>query len=155
MLVREPKKRAREMKMLNLNLKKRLMMNLKEKVMRKQRLRVNFYVLDTVAYCREADSMIGSIEEILALSDEQGGADALAAQLFECDMDGMDEKLAGCMDNLDSRVKTLEQAVLSGEGKRMRHRFCIAKSFNTVHTRICLKEEDLRSRSHWFWSRRV
>jgi len=63
------------------------------------------------------------VEDILALGDKKckkkeglSGAAALAAELFECDMDGMDEKLAGCMGSLDSRVKTLEQAVLSGEG---------------------------------------
>ncbi len=48
---------------------------------------------------------------------EMSGSDALAAQLFECDMEGMDEKVKGCMESMDSRVKTLEQAVLSGEGK--------------------------------------
>ena len=41
---------------------------------------------------------------------------ALEAELFQCDMDEMDEKLAGCLEDMDMRVKTLEQAVLSGEG---------------------------------------
>ena len=45
------------------------------------------------------------------------GADALEAELFQCDMDEMDQKLAGCLEDMDMRVKTLEQAVLSGEGK--------------------------------------
>ena len=45
------------------------------------------------------------------------GADALEAELFQCDMDDMDQKLAGCLEDVDMRVKTLEQAVLSGEGK--------------------------------------
>ncbi len=47
---------------------------------------------------------------------EESGSDALAAELYECDTEGMDEKLKGCMDGMDSRVKALEQAVLSGEG---------------------------------------
>ena len=38
------------------------------------------------------------------------------AKLFQCDMDNMDKKLAGCLEDMDTRVKTLEQAVLSGEG---------------------------------------
>lgn len=67
-----------------------------------------------------------SIEAILALSDKKckkkdeslGGAEALAATLFQCDQDGMDEKVAGCMDSLDERVTTLEQNVLSGGGKK-------------------------------------
>ena len=49
--------------------------------------------------------------------EEMSGGDALAAALFTCDMDGMDEKLAGCLEDMDTRVKTLEQAVLSGEGE--------------------------------------
>ena len=48
------------------------------------------------------------------------GADALEAELFQCDMDEMDQKLAGCLEDMDMRVKTLEQAVLSGEGKKGR-----------------------------------
>ncbi len=77
-----------------------------------------------------------------SLPDGLSGADALAAALGAetCDMDGMDEKvwqqnplvfltscldtsmdvyifqLAGCLEDLTSRVKMLEQAVLSGEG---------------------------------------
>ncbi len=46
------------------------------------------------------------------------GSDALAAVLFECDKEGMDEKVKGCMESMDERVSVLEQAVLSGEGKR-------------------------------------
>lgn len=45
------------------------------------------------------------------------GADALAEALGgSCDMDGMDEQIAGCISDLSERVKVLEQAVLSGEG---------------------------------------
>jgi len=46
------------------------------------------------------------------------GADALAAALGSqtCDLNGMDDALAQCLSGLDERVKTLEQAVLSGEG---------------------------------------
>ena len=51
------------------------------------------------------------------MKGEMSGADALAATLFQCDMDDMDQKLAGCLEDMDMRVKTLEQAVLSGEGK--------------------------------------
>ena len=36
---------------------------------------------------------------------------------WQCDKDGMDEKVAGCMDSMDERVSVLEQAVLSGEGE--------------------------------------
>ena len=59
----------------------------------------------------------------MALGDKKcknkamSGADALAEALFSCNMDGMDENLAGCLEDMDTRVKTLEQAVLSGEGK--------------------------------------
>jgi len=67
------------------------------------------------------------IEGILALGggakkckpkDDVSGADALAAALGSdtCDMDGMDEKLVGCLEDMQSRVQTLEQALLSGEG---------------------------------------
>ena len=78
--------------------------------------------------------------------DDVSGADALAAALGSdtCDMDGMDEKvnkyclscvvpiiliieityelwlvsrmLVGCLEDMQSRVQTLEQALLSGEG---------------------------------------
>ena len=51
------------------------------------------------------------------LQGEMSGADALEAELFQCDMDDMDQKLAGCLEDVDMRVKTLEQAVLSGEGR--------------------------------------
>ena len=51
------------------------------------------------------------------MKGEMSGADALAAELFQCDMDDMDKKLAGCLEDMDMRVKTLEQAVLSGEGQ--------------------------------------
>ena len=51
------------------------------------------------------------------MKGEMSGADALAATLFQCDMDDMDQKLAGCLEDMDMRVKTLEQAVLSGEGE--------------------------------------
>jgi hypothetical protein len=44
------------------------------------------------------------------------GSEELAAALETCNMDGMDEKLAGCLEGHGSRIKTLEQAVLSGEG---------------------------------------
>jgi len=49
---------------------------------------------------------------------ELSGADALAAALGSqtCDLNGMDDALAQCLSGLDERVKTLEQAVLSGEG---------------------------------------
>lgn len=47
---------------------------------------------------------------------EASGSDALAAVVWECDKDGMDEKVAGCMDSMDERVGVLEQAILSGEG---------------------------------------
>jgi len=44
------------------------------------------------------------------------GADALAAALGKdtCDLEGMDDKLAGCLKDMQTRVKTLEQALLSG-----------------------------------------
>ena len=64
-----------------------------------------------------------------------GGADALAAALGDtCDMEGMDDKvivlmnfmttlisfyesqLKGCLEDMQSRVGILEQALLSGEG---------------------------------------
>ena len=51
------------------------------------------------------------------MQGEMSGADALEAELFQCDMDDMDQKLAGCLEDVDMRVKTLEQAVLSGEGR--------------------------------------
>jgi hypothetical protein len=77
--------------------------------------------------CEEVDGEADGddIEAILALggskckSKELSGADALAAELSQCDMDGMDEKLAGCLTDMDTRVKTLEQAVLSGEGDKI------------------------------------
>ena len=50
-------------------------------------------------------------------SEEESGSDELAAVAWQCDKDGMDEKVAGCMDSLDERVSVLEQAVLSGEGE--------------------------------------
>ena len=52
----------------------------------------------------------------LLYMSEVSGSDALAAELFQCDMEGMDEKVKGCMESMDSRVKTLEQAILSGGG---------------------------------------
>lgn len=53
-----------------------------------------------------------------AADEELSGADALAAALGggSCDTEGMDEKLAGCLEDLGTRVNTLEQALLSGEG---------------------------------------
>lgn len=74
-----------------------------------------------------ADGSGDGVEDLLSLggkckssslegSGELSGSDALAAAVEQCDMDGMDEKLAGCLEDLSSRVKTLEQAVLSGEG---------------------------------------
>ena len=49
--------------------------------------------------------------------DEMSGSDQLAAVVFQCDMDGMDDKVKGCMESMDERVSVIEQAVLSGEGK--------------------------------------
>lgn len=48
--------------------------------------------------------------------DELTGADALAAALGKdtCDLEGMDEKLAGCLKDMQTRVKDLEQALLGG-----------------------------------------
>ena len=46
--------------------------------------------------------------------EELSGADALAAALGSCDTENMDEKLAGCLDDLQDRVNTLEQALLGG-----------------------------------------
>ena len=50
-------------------------------------------------------------------SDDESASDELAAVAWQCDKDGMDEKVAGCMDSMDERVSVLEQAVLSGEGE--------------------------------------
>lgn len=44
------------------------------------------------------------------------GSEALAEAVFECQVDGMDENTASCLEGLNDRVKTLEQAVLSGKG---------------------------------------
>ena len=43
-------------------------------------------------------------------------SEQLAAVVFQCDKDGMDEKVKGCMESMDERVSVIEQAVLSGEG---------------------------------------
>jgi len=52
---------------------------------------------------------------------EMSGADALAEALGggSCDTSGMDESLAGCLEDLGTRVNTLEQALLSGEGGQL------------------------------------
>ena len=51
--------------------------------------------------------------------DEMSDSDKLAAVAFQCDMDGMDEKVKGCMESMDERVSVIEQAVLSGEGNEI------------------------------------
>lgn len=63
--------------------------------------------------------------------ETEGGAEELAATLFQCNMDGMDEKVAECMSSLDERVGTLEQATLSGEGSK--------SSLSFFGTELCSK----------------
>lgn len=79
----------------------------------------------------KADDADGSGDE-----EDLNGADALAASLETCDMDGMDEKLASCLQVQDTRLQTLEQAVLSGEGKK-------TNKSSTIHI------SRLSSRSHF------
>ncbi|XP_059091847.1 uncharacterized protein LOC131887293 isoform X2 [Tigriopus californicus] len=68
------------------------------------------------SFSAEGSGADATAEEGEAEAEAEGGAEELAATLFQCNMDGMDEKVAECMSSLDERVGTLEQATLSGEG---------------------------------------